>query len=324
MVEPRLTVGEWQKRLETNFTKNGLVGGSLVQVYKAEDDVGHYLVQNFKGQSALLDSFQGFYIDTLNLAYDQIKSDGWPKNAINYPVALAYLSNLFRRFRACEVLYIKGYPLDAYALMRDTKDRAFMLCAVASDMITLPGIMGLLGNDVKRTQTPHHQYKENRKVAERRIMNSMMGRSSGLSSSDQQNLQEWREFFHMEVHGGWISLMQELAGLKKGRIPQIGPAVDQAAFVIYINRSAELGWMIVRLLPFLQRSERAFGKEWAEKLQILDDSFRYMVEGLGNLGKAIARSFITMMDTKFAFREPFHYFEASSPVEKKSGATRCT
>jgi hypothetical protein len=116
--------------------------------------------------------------------------------------------------------------------------------------------------------------------------------------------------FNFEVHGGSLSLSQEMAAISKGRVPQIGPTADHDAFVMYMNRSAELGWLIVRLLPFLEVSEGAFGKEWRHKRQVLDDSFRFMVEALGNLGKTLAQSFITMVDTNFLFREPFYYFEA--------------
>jgi len=123
-------------------------------------------------------------------------------------------------------------------------------------------------------------------------------------------LKRWDDFFHLEMHGGSISLAQELKELSEGRLLQIGPSIVQDAYVLYINRSSELGWMITRLLPFLQVSEDAFGPDWQRKRRVLDDSFRYMLEGFSNLGKRLGASFITMMDTEFVFKQPFHYFEA--------------
>jgi hypothetical protein len=79
---------------------------------------------------------------------------------------------------------------------------------------------------------------------------------------------------------------------------------------MYINRSSELGWMITRLMPYLQMTENAFGDEWHKKRESLDDSFRYMLEGLDGLGKRIGASFIAMMGDKFAFKQPFYYSEA--------------
>jgi hypothetical protein len=86
--------------------------------------------------------------------------------------------------------------------------------------------------------------------------------------------------------------------------------VVQDAYIMYINRSSELGWMVTRLLPYLQMTESAFGEEWQQKREILDDSFRYMLEGLEGLGKRLGTSFITMMDDEFAFKRPFYYSEA--------------
>ena len=37
---------------------------------------------------------------------------------------------------------MKGYPLDAYSLMRDLKDRAFLLAGVAHNITTFPTIIG--------------------------------------------------------------------------------------------------------------------------------------------------------------------------------------
>jgi len=305
-----MTVGEWQKRLADTFTVNGLVGGSLLTIHDSEDAASNYLVGTFRGQNVLLDSFQSFFIDTLMLTNRQIASGGWPKNRINYPVAVVAFFNLFRRFRACEILYIKGYPLDAYALMRDIKDRAFMLAGVARNMVTFSGIIGAPASCVTDPKEYKKQSTKNRKDAEHRVMHGLMGTTSGLSTDVQEDLKRWDDFFHLEMHGASVSLSQELGEITKGKTLQIGPSVVQDAYVMYINRSSELGWMITRLLPFLQVSEDAFGKDWQHKRQVLDDSFRYMLEGFGNLGKRLGVSFTTMIDAKFLFKQPFYYFEA--------------
>ena len=77
-----------------------------------------------------------------------------------------------------------------------------------------------------------------------------------------------------------------------------------------MNRSSELGWLILRLLPYLQMTESAFGDGWHRKYLVLDESFRFMVHGLTKLGKKIGEAFITLVDEKFSFKPPFRYFEA--------------
>ena len=306
----RITVEEWQKRLADTFTVKGLIGGSLQPIFRAEDAAGSYLVNTFRGQNVLLDAFQSFFVETLTFANNQITTNGWPKDRIHYPVALASFFNLFRRCRACEILYMKGYPLDAYALMRDIKDRTFMLAGVAHNMTTFPRVIGAPATSLKDPKEYKRQSTKIRKKAEHRITNRLMGETSGLPTDHQKHLKVWDDFFNYEVHGGGVSLTQELSAMSKGKIPQIGPSVHRDAFVIYMNRSAELSWLIVRVLPFLQLSKESFGSDWEHKRQVLDDSFRFMVEGLGNLGKQIAPAFITMIDTRFFFNQPFYYFEA--------------
>jgi hypothetical protein len=309
-----MTVAQWQRRLADTFTVDGLIGGSLRNVHSAEDDVGNHIVKTYIGQNVLFDSFQGFFIETLTIASRRIADNGWPTDRPNYPVALVFFSNLFRRCRACEVLFLKGYPLDAYALMRDVKDRLFMLAGVANNLITFSGIIG--APDVPASN-PEYKRKiiRNRKNAEHRISRGLIGANSGLSTEVQADLQLWDDLFHVEVHGGGLSLVGELLGLSEGKIPEIGPTSIAQSYLMYINRSTELGWMIVRLLPFLQASENAFGSDWSHKYQVLDESFRYMATGLGSLGKPFGPSFITMIDSKFAFNQPFYYFEADETIQ---------
>jgi len=305
-----MTIPEWQDRLANHFTANGLIGGSLHGVFGEEEDVGRQVVERFHGHNVLIDSFQSFYIDTINLALGRVVEKGWPDNGPNYSLALASFSNLFRRYRACEILFAKGYPLDGYASMRDIKDRAVMLAGLAHNMTTFPRIFGGLVPAPGELEEYERKSVRNRKNEENRIANLIAGKESGLSPDTQRELKRWDGLFHREVHGGFLSLVQEMDAPTRGVAPVIGPTFDTQSFAMYMNRSTEMGWLIVRLLPFLQMSENSFGEEWQVKHSVLDDSFRFMVQGLSSLGKRIGDAFTTLVDEKFSFREPFHYFEA--------------
>ena len=41
---------------------------------------------------------------------------------------------------------------------------------------------------------------------------------------------------------------------------------------------------------------------------------------IGNLGKKIAPAFITMLDTRFVFKQPFYYFEADRSAPSPLGS----
>lgn len=279
--------------------------------------MGRCLIDAYPGQTVIIDSFQSFFIETLQAATDSVYRNGWPPFP-NYPVALAHFKCLFRRYRACEVLFYQGYPLDGYSLFRDVKDRAFMLAGVAHNVTTFSKIAGTGETDQDLTEWRKNTTR-NRKDEEHRISHWICGGKSGLDKDTIQTLKQWDDLFHGEVHGGQFSLVQEVLALKEGRVNPVGPSLDQDAFVMYMNRSSELGWLILRLLPYLQSRENSFGDEWSRKYHILDDSFRHFVFKLFQaLGKEIGRAFVRLVDEKFTFRQPFFYSEADGSASQTS------
>jgi hypothetical protein len=97
--------------------------------------------------------------------------------------------------------------------------------------------------------------------------------------------------------------------MANGMANRVGPTFHEQAFAMYMNRASEVGWLILRLLPYLQIQENGFGIDWHRKCAVLDDSFRYMVHGLSNLGKKIGDAFITLVDERFSFGRSLSYFE---------------
>jgi len=305
-----MTIAEWQGRLADHFTVKGVIGGHLSEVFELEDAVGDHLVSTFHGQSVLIDSLQSFFVETLRATYTILGKSGWPSGAANYPVVVAWYAMLFRRYRACELLFIKGYPLDGYALLRDLKDRLFLLAGVVHNMTTFPRILGITDTSIANTEEWKKQSTAARRTEESRIRQRLVGAQSNLSAEVLRELKQWEHLFHDEVHSGRLSLFQEVDSLVRGRAPGIGPTFSQESFAMYMNRADELGWLIARLLPYLQPTPGAFDTDWHTKLAVLDESFRYAVEGLSLLGKKIGEAFITLVDQKFSFRQPLSYTEA--------------
>ena len=81
---------------------------------------------------------------------------------------------------------------------------------------------------------------------------------------------------------------------------------------MFLNRSLEVAWMVLRIFPFLQLRPRAFGEGWAAKWELLDEPCRLQSESLGDLGKPIGYAFIRFMDAKFPF-SPDTAFEDRGP-----------
>ena len=305
-----MDVATWQKRLEQHFSVHNLVGGHLLDIIDAEKDYGEFVVKTFHGQSVLIDSFLSFYIETIRAAQDWISSNGWQSDAPNYaPIYLFYVVT-FRSFRACENLLTCGYPLDGYALLRDIKDRAISLAAVAQNITTFPRVYGYA--DIKEPSPQEWaRSKKNRKHEEHRVLDRMIRANSGLPDDIRQHLKRWEQLFHEEVHGSRCTYFLEGGKwmLGKASLP-IAPTPNQQSIVMYMNRSSEIGWLLARLLPFLQPVEKAFGDSWVQRQMILDDSFRVMIKSFSKLGKPIADAFTYFVEHKFKFPDTFHYFEA--------------
>jgi len=305
-----MDVSTWQKRLEENFTAKDIVGGHLLDIIDMEKAYGEFVVKTFHGQSVLIDSFLSFYIETIRAAESWISCNGWPNNTPNYAaIYLFYVIN-FRSFRACENLLTCGYPLDGYALLRDIKDRAIFLAAIAHNITTFPRVYGYEG--IKEVSTEAwEKSRKMRKEEEHRVLRRMIRAGSGLPSYIRKDLAKWEQLFHEEVHGSRCTYFSEGGNWMRGIEPlSIGPIPKNQSIAMYMNRSSEIGWLLVRVLPFLQPVEGAFGQSWIQRHKILDDSFMEMVKGLSKLGKPIADALIYFVEDKFKFPDNFHYFEA--------------
>jgi hypothetical protein len=89
--DPEMDVGEWQKRLEDNFTEYGMVGGHLLKIIEKEKACGKFYVETFHGQLVLIDSFQSFYVGTIRSVQEWVANHGWPEQYENYAPILYFM-----------------------------------------------------------------------------------------------------------------------------------------------------------------------------------------------------------------------------------------
>lgn len=310
-----MNVSEWQRRLESTFSKNGIISSKLVDIINQESEYGNYVINTFHGYVVLQDSFFDFFIETLQRANQFGRKYGIPKEAPYYNITfLTQLTN-FRSFRAAENLLLKGYPLDGYALLRGLKDRAIFQAAIMKDITTFKK---LRGHDILETAKGnlssdsdlYKKAKNQQKSQERRILNSFIGEKSGFDTDTMKELNRWGRMFHEEVHGSQFTFTIEVWDWLRGESPiSIGPLPNTRAIAMYLNRSHEIGWMILRTLPVLQLEPNALGDEWSSKWHVLDDSFRYSITSFAKMGKKIGDAILKLIDTKFKFDPTYVYKE---------------
>lgn len=310
-----MNVSEWQRRLESTFSKNGIIGSKLVDIINQENEYGNYIINTFHGYGVLQDSFFDFFIETLQRANYFVRKHGIHREASYYNFTFLTQVTNFRSFRAAENLLLKGYPLDGYALLRDLKDRAIFQAAIMKDITTFKK---LHGHDILETAKGnlssdsdlYKKAKNQQKSQERRILNLFLGEKSGFDKDTINELNRWGRMFHEEVHGSRFTFAIEGGDWLRGKSPiSIGPLPNTRAIAMYLNRSHEIGWMILRTLPVLQLKPNALGDEWSAKWYVLDDSFRYSITSFAKMGKKIGHAILKLIDSKFNFNPTYVYKE---------------
>jgi hypothetical protein len=302
-------VKAWQKRLEDMFTEDGVVGGKLLtRTIAAEQRIGVAFAEKWHGHRILTDSFVGFFAETLDEQVGFSQQNGWPRDEPYYVTCLMMYLTMYRTVRAAEALSMSGYPFSGYTLMRSVKDQAWILCAAANKMSTFPTLFGWEGLPKGEwTGAEHKKIVENRMNVERENRLKILGKNSGLKQASQVELTRWEQMFNWEAHRGLYTLFQASTKLYETQEVTFVAEPDEANDAMYVNRSNETNWMILRLLPYMRRADTPDNADWTRQWKVLDESFRQMIESLGKLGKKIADAFIEMMESKFKFDPSAHY-----------------
>lgn len=303
-------IHNWQKTLEDAFSFGEIVGGRfLLPLIDLEKAVGEHFVTKYRGHRVLIDSFFDFFGRTLQTAAHVVTRLGWPADRPYYHDCLLRFLSLFRTARAADLLSTSGYPLEGYTLQRGLKEQLFALSAVANKLVTMRGLRGLdKAPEGEWTDGDRQRIRKASIATERKIRGNLL--QDGLSVDSVAALALWDDLFNHQVHGAQLTQAIELDRLiRAGSALSIGPVPNELIDAMYMNRSHEIGWMVVRVLPFLQLEEAPFGEEWESQWHLLDRSFRFSIEGLGLLGKQIAPAFFEFIDLKFPFDPKLRYFE---------------
>jgi hypothetical protein len=307
---------EFQRRLEAAFSHNDIVGGRLlVDTMNQEDATGAAFVKKYHGHRVLTDSFLEFYAETIEAQYFLNKKIGWPQDKPHYVQCLLMFLTVFRSIRASELLSVHGYSLRAYAMQRSIKEQLWILCGAANQMASFDELFGWKGIGAGNwsEEDKERLFKKRLKV-ESVVREQIGGKLSGLSEKTREQLLFWERTFNIEVHRGLFSLFRASHRLfvEKNYELELGPTPDELADSMFLNRSMELNWLALRLLPFMRRADTPPNDDWTKKWVLMDQSFKFMFDGFSELGKAIAPAFKEMLDAKFNFDVKTYYAESSA------------
>jgi hypothetical protein len=304
-------IKKWKDSLFDAFAKDRVLGARhLLPILDLEPQVGAVFVDKYYGHRVLADSFMDFFAETLSTQAKFNGDNGWPQDRPHYVTCLMNLT-MFRSLRSAEILSLNGYPLQGYIIQRSLKDQALILCGAANNLATFGEIFGWDGIEGEKwTDDQQSKIVKNRMKIEDKLSRKILGEKAGFSAEVTSQLETWSRLFNTEAHRGLFSLFRASHALIVGQQSvAIGPMNDQLSESMYMNRCAEICWMILRLLPFVRRAETPEDGDWDKRWVLLDDSFKIMVDGLGGLGKKIAPAIVELMNAKFAFTPATYYFE---------------
>jgi hypothetical protein len=301
----------WQDKLLAVFSHDGVPGGKyLASAIAAEKKTGGAFMDKWYGHRVLTDSFMELFGETLSGQWTFNNTKGWPQDAPYYAPCLIMYLIIYRSIRSSEVLSANGYSLAAYAVQRGIKDQLMLLCAAANgfgDFDELSGLKGLGEGDW--TEEQKAKLINQRQKSESKIKQRIMGKKSDLSAEAQKQLEHWDRLFNWEVHRALFSQTRAAQGLLVDRDVafSLGPSPDDLAASMFVNRSMELNWIALRLLPYMRRQGTPDSDAWTSKWNLLEESFHFMFDGFNELGKKIAPAYYEMLEAKFKFG-PMNYF----------------
>jgi hypothetical protein len=295
-----MTPEDYIKRLKTISLHEGIQYGRAYDLFEHEKKYGLEVAQKLIGYLSLSDAFKCFFLESVEIMNTELRPKASVPLSEFYGLFVARLVHKFQSLFASERIALHGYPLHAYTLLRNIFDNTLLTSAAlqkVTDFYSIEGIDPTKPFDMSKV-------KNIRKATEFAVRKKMVGVDSNLSQTTIDSLARWDEMFDYEVHGARLSLGNATGWLKGlGPLP-IMPLFNEKQFSMFMNRFAEVGWMVCRLLPALQPPNVSMPDTWKGKWRILDDSFEIMVESLfSDSGKLIGEAMVEFVKTKFPFNE---------------------
>lgn len=303
-------ITSWLKKLENKF---GYLGKSpnVSELFFREKSHSAYIERSFSGHLLLLNSFIEFYAESVSLA-GSISLLGSPQESspIDYPLILMHFKTHLHTFRACEILFSQGYPMNAYSELRDLRDQAIYMSGILHGITSCSKLHGLPESAIDITiEDIAHKVRTASIDEENKVKGFILNDKDKISVNTINELKMWNLLFNRETHGSKLTAGGFLLDIyRDGKPFSVFPEAKITALSMYMNRATEVGWMHLKVLPVLQRKPNSFPQDWADKWKVLDECFKPAMLALyEEHGKKIALAINELIDIKFSFSPDNHY-----------------
>lgn len=290
--------GEMQTRLEGISYDGGVRYGRVHGLFAAEQTFKEEIASRYHGYLALSDAFKSFFLETTEALNAAVRPRITMPLSEFHAMFVPRLVHAWQSLCGLERLALHGYPLQAYAGLRNIYDNLQTASAALQGMVNFYATEGL----VPGQPVDPGQVRKLRKKTEQEVNRFMAGSKSGLSQVTINQLALWDRMFDFETHGARLSFATAQAFLKgQGPLP-VTPQFIERSFAIFMNRYCEIAWMTHRLIPLLQPPSVPFDGQWKDKWRLIDECFSMSSNALTkDLGKPIGAAIVEYVTKKFPF-----------------------
>jgi len=281
-------VKAWQdKIIDTFIGPNGWNGERIFKLDQIEKDILVKINANIKGFIYIMDAFFDFLIETFEISVkNKIK---WNNNG---PLYFCIQVICFWRLRASYIIFGKGYYAEALSLLRGIYENVLLIESVNQGVITLDEVLGKLKIEDTKDLPREKIEKMIRKITrstDLKIKNYFFGPDSNLSSESKRLLKSFERNMHNAVHKSKLNFFHYYSDWINGKrgLP-IFPHYNEDLASVYANSCTWVSWMLLKILPLFLLNIKSFGDNWYNKLKVLDQFYREMIENFPRpTGKAV-------------------------------------
>lgn len=287
--ESRLDIAAFMETLHSLADRSCLLA---IQTAEARH---HAKAAEMKGFVALSNAFKSFLMETVRL------SSTWrsvPSASQTRAWLLPRMAGSFHTICGAEHEALSGYPVPAFAQLRNVFDTAVISSAVAQRIATFEAAEGIQAEEAFDPK----KIGARRKRTEFDIQAQMVGKNSGLSDITIAELEKLNSLFDFETHGQRMTATRTMSWMK-GEGPLIFlPDYKQIDYALFINRYDEVTWMLHRLVPLMVPAGIVSTEHWSQRWRTLDLCFHQTIKAMSiDLKMAIGDAVIEFVTAKFPF-----------------------
>ena len=275
----------WQKRLSEAFSdEENVIGRSILSMQEIDRANQKRITEKYMGYDQTIHAFIEYWFQTLT-GFQVLRPASEDKHLLLY---LSVLGPCFGRFRQSWEVFLTGHYLDAISMLRAVYQTVIVIAADQTSNFCfreqVEKICSVLGQseEEKRSKIIHSGFVSLEREANRLVV----GDKSELRQSSIESLEKFLRIMHKTVHPLNLHIGLNFKSAIQKQLP-LFPEPDEEQLSQYMNNSAFIGWMTMRIITLFNLQDQPFSDDWLKMTKALDGAFKTLVTGFADLGKPI-------------------------------------